>query len=185
MTSIPKSAKQVFKGTVFDVYQWKQKLFNGKHKIFEVAVRQSTISVIATIKDKIVVLHMQQPRTPWYYTLPGGYIDVPGETPRQAALRELLEETGLKPKRFKLWRVYNEHSRMVSKHYFYIAQDCKKVSEIKPDGGEKIKVYLKSFDQFLQFSSVDSFHNHGLMIEMLRAKLDPKLKNKFKKLIFG
>ncbi|HEX3099577.1 MAG TPA: NUDIX hydrolase [Patescibacteria group bacterium] len=185
MSKIPKKAKRIFNGTVFDVYQWKQKMFDGSFKTFEMAKKLDTISVIATVGDKIAVLYQQQPGTEWYYTLPGGYVDVPGETARTAALRELLEETGLKPKRIKLWRTNNAHSRMTSNHYFFIAQDCEKVSDQEVDGGEKIKVLMKTFEQFLKYADIRSFHNQGLIIEMLRARLYPKEKAKLKKEIFG
>ncbi len=181
---IPKNAKRVFHGTVFDIYQWKQKMFDGKFKTFEIAKRIDTISVIATVGDKIAILYQQQPGTGWYYTLPGGYADEPGETARNAALRELEEETGLVPKKLKLWRINDGHSRMTAKHYMFIAQDCKKTGMKKLDGGERIKVMMKNFDQFLKFSDIRTFHNDGLLIEMLRARINSKDKAALRKLIF-
>ena len=32
---VPKQAKRVFKGVIFDVYQWEQEMFDGTKEIFE------------------------------------------------------------------------------------------------------------------------------------------------------
>lgn len=185
LMKIPKHAKRVFNGTVFDIYQWKQKMFDGSKKTFEIAHRLDTISIIAIVENKIVILYQQQPNTPWYYTLPGGYVDDRRESHKKAALRELLEETGLKPKKIKLWKNYRNDTRLKSNHYIYIAQDCKKVAEQTPDGGEKIKVKLISFEKFLKFAHVDNFHNRGLVTDMLKAIISAKAKRQMKSDFFS
>lgn len=185
MVKIPKHAKEVFAGDIFKVIQWKQKMFNARFKTFEFAQRLDGVGVIATVKDKIVMLYQKQPGTKWYYTVPGGYLDVPEETPKQGILRELLEETDLKPKKLKLWKTYHGRSRVISKYHIFIAQDCEKVAKQDLDGGEIIEVKLVNFEQFLKFSDNPKFHNHDLLIEMLQARLHPKRKAEFKKLIFG
>jgi ADP-ribose pyrophosphatase len=182
---IPKHAKKVFKGTVFDVFQWEQKMFNGTTKIFEVAEQLHGVSIIATVKDKVVVLKQKQPDTSWYFTLPGGYLDIPGETPKQGALRELMEETGLKPSKIKHWNTFERQGRARSKYHVFIAYDCQKVAEQSVDGGEKIEVNLVTFEKFLKLSDETKFHNKDVVIEMLRARVSKQKKAEFKKLIFG
>ncbi len=51
-----------------------------------------TADVIALLGDKLVLIERLRP--PFGLALPGGHVD-PGETPRQAAIREFTEETGL------------------------------------------------------------------------------------------
>ncbi len=36
---IPPNAKRVFKGIIFDVYQWQQKMFDGSKETFEMLKR--------------------------------------------------------------------------------------------------------------------------------------------------
>ncbi len=186
MNMIPKHAKKVFKGTVFEVFQWEQKMFNSTTAVFERAQTLEGASLIATVGDKIVILDQKQPTKPWYISLPGGYLDHKNEKPKDGALRELLEETGLKPKSMKLWRVFPGGGRVNTKHHVFIARDCKKIQEQSLDGGgEIIKVKMVSFEQFLKLSENPSFRNRDIIIEMLKARLSKKRTIALKKEIFG
>lgn len=184
-TKVPKHAKQVHKGVIFDVYQWKQKMYDGSNRIFEILKRQHSVLVIATIGNKIIIQRQKQPRMDWFYSVPSGRMDKPGESPKNAALRELLEETGMKPKRIRLWKVIKRSGKVIFNVYIFIANDCKKVAEPELDGGEKIKTQLVTFDQFIKFSDNPEFYEGELMMDMLRARLNPKLMKQLKKSIFG
>ena len=186
---IPKNAKKVFQGEIFSVYQWKQKMFDGSFKIFERVKRQDTVIVIATVKNKVVILKQRQPGTSWYYSTPAGRMDIPGEKPFAAAKRELLEETGMTSKDFFLWKKHSSTGKLSYTVYFYIARNCTKVAEQKLDAGEKIKVELISFDDYLKLSDdnkagIRSFM-HQSLIDMYKARLDKKYKNYLKKTLFG
>ena len=183
---IPKHAKQVFKGTVFDIYQWKQKMFDNSTHIFERAKKFNGVGVIATVGNKIVILKQKQPAIKeWFYSVAGGYLDKPGESPKAGALRELLEETGMKPEKIKLWKEFSHGGRVTSTTYFYIAQNCKKIAAQNLDSGEKIEIKLISFEQFLKLSDDPNFSNRDLIIEILKARLSKKAKEDFRKLIFN
>lgn len=184
MSKIPPHAKKVFQGDVYEIYQWPQQMFDGTVKTFEVAKRLPGVSIIATHQDKIVILHQRQPNTDWHHTLPGGYMDKPGENPLEAAERELLEETGLKSEQIFHWKTYNPGGRLDSDLHFFIAPNCQKIAEQSLDGGEEIVVQFVDFEEFLEFAHHENFHSRSLIIEMLKAKLDPNHKNEFKKLIF-
>lgn len=55
-----------------------------------------------------------------YHTVPGGKVD-PGETPEEAAVREMLEETGLSVRlKKKLWSMVS----LDRQEYFYLAAPC-------------------------------------------------------------
>ncbi len=184
-TKVPKTAKRVFKGVIFDVYHWQQKMFRGPSKTFEIIKRQDTVVVLATVKDKIVVIKEQQPSMDWYYSTPAGRMDVPGETPKQTAARELLEEAGLKTKKMTLWKVEQINGKVIHNVYHFVARDCYKVADQTLDAGEKIEVKLLTYDQFLALAKGDRYYRSDFMIDMLQALVDKQAYRKLKKVIFG
>ena len=85
----------------------------------------------------------------------------------------------------KLWRTFEGGGRLTSKYFVYIAQDCQKVADQDLDGGEIIKVQLKTFDQFLKFADPKIFHSRDIIIELLQAQLSSKKKAQLKKDIYS
>ncbi len=185
INQIPKKAKRVFKGVLLDVYHWQQKLYDGSKATFELARRQDIVLVIPTMNGKIGIVKQKQPPHDWFWSVPGGRMDVRGESAKQTALRELLEETGLKPKSIKLWKVYRSYGKMVMNIHVFVARDCIKVAKQNLDAGEKIEVKYLTFEQFLKLTDNSAFYEGELMIDMLRARLHPKKKRELKKAIFG
>ncbi|MFP4118083.1 MAG: hypothetical protein ACLFTR_04110, partial [Candidatus Woesearchaeota archaeon] len=53
---IPKNATLAYKGDIFKVYTWEQKLFDGSYKTFETVTRKPTVQLIVVEDDKIVLL---------------------------------------------------------------------------------------------------------------------------------
>lgn len=73
---IPPHAKRVFKGILFDVYQWQQKQYDGSYKTFEKIKRSDTVSVIpVTAEGKFIITHQEQPLTDPFTGFPGGILD--------------------------------------------------------------------------------------------------------------
>ena len=85
----------VFRGVIFDVYQWPQTMFDGSTETFEMLRRPDTVKIIAIKGDKIIITRQRQPRKDWFCTYPGGRIDPTDQNELAAAKRELREETGM------------------------------------------------------------------------------------------
>jgi 8-oxo-dGTP pyrophosphatase MutT (NUDIX family) len=186
MAKIPKNAKRVYHGIIFDVYHWRQKLFDGSLATFEAIRRQPSVIIIPTIGNKIVMLKERQPAHPWFYTLPGGRVES-GEQPRLSALRELKEETGMKPSKLVLYRTLRPRDigKVDYPFHVFIARDCKKVSAQQLDAGERIKSELYSYPQFLQSALKDNYFHGPLTRILLMALIDAKQKKALYKQIFG
>ncbi|MBU4368171.1 NUDIX domain-containing protein [Patescibacteria group bacterium] len=110
---LPTSAKMVFKGEIFEVWQWKQKMFDGSIQTFEKLRRTNTAQVIPAVGDKILIQIQEQPdRKKSFNSIPGGRCDW-GEEPLIAAKRELLEETGYISDDWTLWREENPIGKII------------------------------------------------------------------------
>ena len=138
MTKLPDNAKRVFKGILFDVYQWEQTLFDGSTATFEAIKRLGSVQLIAlTPENKIILLNEEQPFIGSFISVPGGQIEE-NEEPEDTAKKELLEELGMKAESLELWRVYEGNKKIIWPTYYIIARDCVKVQEPELEPGEKI-----------------------------------------------
>ncbi len=179
-SKIPKEAKLVFKGKIWEVYQWKEKMFDGKEGVFEGLRKRSGVKIFALSNDKLFMTKEEQPGSDSYYSLIGGTIEG-GELPIKCAKRELLEEAGMESDSWMLLQVIDvlKYPRLDSYVYLFIAKDCKKVSNQKLDPGEKITIVEVSFNQFVEnmkqskgrIGAVSALLNDPEQLMMLRSAL--------------
>lgn len=179
---IPKTAKKVFSGVIFNVYEWKQKLYNGRYTTFEKLKRTDTVIVVAITEDKkIILVDEKQPGKATFLGNPGGRVDE-GESVTHATERELLEETGYKAKKIIPWFAFQPHMKIEWAIYFLIAKGCKKISNMNLDGGEKIKLKFVTFDEFADLVANGEIEGREMQIEFLQAKLDPTKMDRLRRL---
>src|SRR3989344_31568 len=99
---IPDHATCVFRGKLFDVYQWEQKMFEGSTATYKKIKRPDTVVVFSVLKDgRIILTEQEQPGKDPFVGATGGRVDE-GEDVLQAAKRELLEESGYEADRYEL-----------------------------------------------------------------------------------
>jgi 8-oxo-dGTP pyrophosphatase MutT (NUDIX family) len=78
--------------------------------------------------------------------IPGGIID-PHESPEEAAVRELEEETGYVPQRVEFLGRVTPNPAILDNHcYSYLAEGCRLTAEPKPDPMERIEVVLRPIE---------------------------------------
>lgn len=163
---VPEHAKRVFKGQIYDVYQWDQELYDGSTAVFEMLKRPDTIQVLAIKDHKLIILKEQQPSMgPAFYGLPGGRHDHEDETELDAAKREVLEETGFTFKTWKLISVEQPASKIEQFVYLYVSSDIESQVPQNLDAGEKIDVEF--FDLKAAVEIAKSSQARHLPIEVL------------------
>jgi ADP-ribose pyrophosphatase len=177
----PKNAQRVFKGRVFSVYQWKQRMFDGRYATYEAVWRPASVNIIATVGRKVLMTRERQPGTAgWYLGIPGGRA-LEGETPLQGAKRELLEETGYASDDWTLvgtdraWPV----TRWVTN--WYIARNCKRVAAPSTSVNERVEVFAVGLDQFLR-KTVSMWGN--ILCDFAEMKYDRRKRDAFAKKAF-
>ena len=179
---IPEHAKCVFKGILFDVYQWEQEMFDGSRTIFEKIKRPDTVVVLPVFSDgKIVLIEEKQPGGETVIGIPGGRIEESEEV-LEAAKRELLEETGYAAEKYILWDAQQVVNKIDWVIYVFIAKGLRKVANPNLDGGEKITLQPVTFDEFIEIGTSEKFIEVEIVPKLLEAKLNPKKKEKLRKL---
>ncbi|KKQ28212.1 MAG: NUDIX hydrolase [Candidatus Magasanikbacteria bacterium GW2011_GWC2_37_14] len=164
---IPKQAKKVFDGVVFDVYQWPQELFDKSIATYEMLKRKNTVEIIPIMDDKICLIYEEQPTLPVAYSVVGGQQDF-DETPLDCAKRELLEETGLASNDWELIKEFDPYNKIEWTISRFIARNCQKVAEQNLDPGEKIELRPVAFDEFMKIMVSDRFRSQDVTADILK-----------------
>src|SRR3989338_9197138 len=179
---IPPHARRVFKGVIFDVYQWEQEMFDGSRAIFEKIKRADTVVVFAVLPDgKIILTKQEQPGRPPFVGATGGRIDE-GEDVLTAAKRELLEESGYIAEEFILWDTRFPVGKVDWVVYTFIAKGLKKIADLNLDAGEKIVLKPVNLDEFIDAAVSKNFVEKEIIPKLYEAKLYPEKMEELKKL---
>ncbi|MER6365657.1 NUDIX hydrolase [Kitasatospora sp. NPDC001527] len=121
---------------------------DGREEVYHLADEYAAAAVVALTTDQRIVLTRQfrpGPRTV-LYELPGGVVD-PGESPQDAAARELAEETGYRGDvRLVTATWHDAYSNGV--RYACVATGCTPTARLAHERNEFIEVVLMELEEF-------------------------------------
>jgi ADP-ribose pyrophosphatase len=118
----------------------------GTEHDFHIIESREWVNIIPITADHQVVMVRQYRHGSRTVTLeiPGGLADS-GDTPEEAAARELLEETGYQANRWTKIGTTNPNPAIFNNRcHTFLAQNIQKVSDLIPDQTEDIEVVLLS-----------------------------------------
>lgn len=159
-------SEEVANCRIFKVRQDKcVRLSDGAEHNFFVLENTDWVNIIPITTNNEVVLIKQFRHGIEAMTLeiPGGMVD-DDEDPQFAATRELIEETGYKPREVVfLGKSHPNPATHDNLVYHYLALDCEKVQEVKFDSTESIVTSLGSLDEIPNLIA-DEKITHSLVV---------------------
>lgn len=164
--------KKVLDGSIFDVYTVDRSSTDGRDGTFMQIQAPDWVTVLPIVKDSLghdaFVMVRQYRHGSEEVTLefPAGTVEA-GEPPHDAALRELIEETGARPASLvKLGEVSPNPAFMDNRMTFYLAEGLEFVQPQRLDEHEMIEVELVRINDVIHSMGTGPYDN-GMMVAAL------------------
>lgn len=165
----PICSQHVHHGTFIDVYEDQVRLPNGR-EAQRIVIRHPGAAAILAITPEQKVLLVRQWRYPVDQALleiPAGKLDGQNETPAEAALRELAEETPYTAQKVELIHTfYTVPGFGDEKMYLYLARDVQRNSQLVADEDEIIEPVLMSRQEVKQALANNQIHDGKTLVAL-------------------
>ena len=166
------TSRQVFKGRILDVRVDTVSLPNGRQSTREIVHHPGGVGILA-LDGENNVLTVTQYRYAYgklLLEIPAGKLE-PGEDPREAAIRELREETGASAGRFEpLGEIYPSPGYCDEIIHLYLARDLT-FGDTDPDEDEFLTLWRIPFPQMVEKVLSGEVPDAKTVAAVLKAKV--------------
>ena len=162
--------KTDYTGKIFTIKHREVFFPDGTKELYEYCERAPSVSVLA-FNEKNEILMIREKRhgykkNVWF--LPGGRVDHAGDTPKKAALREMIEEAGYQAKKIRLIHKKSPSNTLFWDIYIFAAKDLRYVGN-KPEKGEIItEVRFIPFKQAVKMAFDGTIENEFISYNIIR-----------------
>lgn len=165
-----KEVSQVAKCRVFDVMQAKRRSQDGHVADFFYLKANDWVTVVPVRKNEndeefLMVRQFRHGDKQIHTEFPAGIID-PGETPEQAALRELEEETGFTGKLILIGQLNPNPALFANTNYTFLAEDLRPTGEAQRlDDEERLQVVTINVREVGRYMGIAPEFSHAIMVQ--------------------
>lgn len=142
----------VYAGEALEVIHDHVDLPSGERLPFEYASESPSVVILpfTTAGEVVTITEWRQAVNRFSTGLPAGTVEESDADFREAARRELREETGFDSSRIEPLTVFEPANGPTDfEHHYFVAQACERVAEPNHEKDETITVSLKSFSSLL------------------------------------
>lgn len=136
--------------------------FDGGEESFtrEIVRHAGSVAIVPFTGSEVVLIRQYRPAVErWLYEIPAGKMDVEGEDPAQTAIRECVEETGLRPGKVQqLHEFYNSPGFLDEHTFLFWGSELEQV-ERAPQGAEErhaeiVKMTMQDVEESLEAGEI-------------------------------
>ncbi len=144
---------------------------DGKEYPYSFIDVKDSVAVLAKVEDKFVFIQQYRHTIKKIeLEIPGGAIEE-GETPKQAAMRELSEETGYYADRIELLGLFYPTIGISNEKCFLYYAECSKTKTVKHDPLEKISTSLLNAKDISDLMNSGRIRHSMALVAWLKYKM--------------